>query len=145
MKKGTADHIHVACAIIERDGLVLAAQRKEGMRLALKWEFPGGKIDPGESPETCLKRELIEEMGVEIDLDHPLDPVTHQYSFFAVTLYPFVCAIRSGDITLHEHAAIRWLPPEELLSLDWAEADIPLIGHYLQSRKGPKKSSYPFS
>jgi 8-oxo-dGTP diphosphatase len=141
MKKGIADHIHVACAIIERDGLVLAAQRKEGMRLALKWEFPGGKIDPGESPEECLKRELIEEMGVEIDLGRPLDPVTHQYSFFAVTLYPFVCTIHSGDITLHEHAAIRWLPPEELLSLDWAEADIPLIEHYLQSRKGSQNSS----
>jgi 8-oxo-dGTP diphosphatase len=136
-----SDYIHVACAIIERDALVLAAQRKEGMRLALKWEFPGGKIDPGESPEACLKRELIEEMGVEIDLVRPLDPVTHQYSFFTVTLYPFVCTIRSGEIVLREHAAIKWLPPDELLWLDWAEADIPLIERYLQTRKGPKNSS----
>ena len=129
------NHIHVACAIIERDGLILAAQRKEGMRLALKWEFPGGKIDLGESPEECLKRELIEEMGIHISIDRPLDPVTHQYSFFTVTLYPFLCTILSGDITLHEHAAMKWLPPEELLSLDWAEADIPLIEHYIQSRR----------
>jgi 8-oxo-dGTP diphosphatase len=126
-----SNHIHVACAIIERDGLVLAAQRKEGMRLALKWEFPGGKIDPGESPEACLRRELVEEMGVEIDIIRPLAPVTHQYSFFTVTLYPFVCTIRSGEIFLHEHAAIEWLPPENLLSLDWAEADIPLIEDYV--------------
>ena len=133
MRKESANHIHVACAIIERDGFILAAQRKEG-RLALKWEFPGGKIDSGESPETCLKRELVEEMGVEIDVSRSLDPVTHQYSFFTVTLYPFVCTIRSGEIDLREHAAIKWLPPEELLSLDWAEADIPLIKHYLELR-----------
>ena len=136
MKGEDANHIHVACAIIERDGLILAAQRKEGMRLALKWEFPGGKIDPGESPEACLKRELIEEMGVEIDIDRAFDPVTHVYSFFTVTLYPFSCTIRSGEVVLHEHTAIRWLPPEQLLSLDWAEADIPLIEHYLALRKG---------
>jgi 8-oxo-dGTP diphosphatase len=135
MKGGAAGHIHVACAIIERDGLVLAAQRKEGMRLALKWEFPGGKIDAGESPEECLKRELIEEMGIHISIGHPLDPVTHQYPFFTVTLYPFVSTILSGEIILYEHAAMKWLPPEELLSLDWAEADIPLIKRYLRSRE----------
>ncbi len=134
MKGEKSNHIHVACAIIERDGLILAAQRKGG-RLALKWEFPGGKIDRDENPETCIKRELVEEMGVEVDVCRTLDPVTHQYSFFTVTLYPFVCAIRSGNIDLREHAAIKWLPPEELLSLDWAEADIPLIEHYLESRK----------
>jgi len=135
MKKRDAGHIHVACAIIERNGTVLAAQRKGGAKMALKWEFPGGKIEEGEDPETCLKRELIEEMGVHIAIDHPLDPMTHQYSLFAVTLYPFVCNILSGEIMLHEHAAILWLSPEELFSLDWAEADIPLIKQYLKSRR----------
>lgn len=124
----------MACAIIERDGLVLAAQRKEGMRLALKWEFPGGKIDAGESPEECLKRELMEELGLHVALDRPLDPVTHHYSFFTVTLYPFVCTILSGEITVRDHAAVSWSAPEDLLSLDWAEADIPVIENYLQRR-----------
>lgn len=122
--------IHVACAIIEQNGLVLAAQRSEAMSLPLKWEFPGGKIDPGESPEECLKRELMEEMSVEIVLGQPLPPVTHQYPTFIVTLYPFTCTITSGEITLHEHAAITWLPPEQLHTLGWAEADWPVIESY---------------
>jgi 8-oxo-dGTP diphosphatase len=122
--------IHVACAIIELDGLVLAAQRSDTMSLPLKWEFPGGKLEPGESPEECLKRELREEMSVEIAVGRPLPPVTHSYCSFTVTLYPFICAIASGEITLHEHAAITWLPPEDLHTLDWAEADWPVIESY---------------
>jgi 8-oxo-dGTP diphosphatase len=124
-------HIHVTCAIIERDGLVLAAQRSEAMSLPLKWEFPGGKIDPGESPEECLRRELIEEMSVRVDVGESLPASTHHYPSFAVTLYPFVCSIASGEIVLHEHAAIAWLPPGELQGLDWAEADWPVIEAYL--------------
>lgn len=135
MKEETVNHIHVACAIIECNGLILAAQRKEGMRLALKWELPGGKIDPGENPEECLKRELVEELGIYAAVNRALGPATYHYPFFTVTLYPFVCNIVSGQITLHEHAAMLWLPPEKFLSLDWAEADIPVIENYLQSRK----------
>ena len=125
------NHIHVTCAIIERDGLVLAAQRSADMSLPLKWEFPGGKIDPGESPEDCLRRELVEEMGIHVSVGKNLPISTHHYPNFAVTLYPFVCSIASGEIALHEHAAINWLPPEELSTLDWAEADVPVIESYL--------------
>jgi 8-oxo-dGTP diphosphatase len=124
-------HIHVACAIIERDGLVLAAQRSAAMSLPLKWEFPGGKLDPGESPEECLHRELLEEMAVGISIGRALATHTHHYSAFTVTLYPFVCTIQSGAITLHEHAAISWLSPDLLPELDWAEADLPVIESYL--------------
>ncbi|MCM2357268.1 MAG: (deoxy)nucleoside triphosphate pyrophosphohydrolase [Geobacteraceae bacterium] len=124
-------HIHVTCAIIEKEGMVLAAQRSATMSMPLKWEFPGGKIDPGESPDLCLRRELMEEMGISISIGRELSPNTHQYPTFTVTLYPFVCAIQSGEITLHEHAAITWLPPQELHLLDWAEADIPVIESYL--------------
>lgn len=124
-------HIHVACAIIEKDGLVLAAQRCVTMNLPLKWEFPGGKIDPGETPEACLCRELVEEMSAKVEVRHTLPQNTHQYPAFTVTLYPFVCDIESDGITLHEHAAIAWLPPEKLHTLDWAEADIPVIESYL--------------
>jgi 8-oxo-dGTP diphosphatase len=127
------NHVHVACAIIEHDGAVLAAQRSESMNLPLKWEFPGGKIHAGESPEECLKRELIEEMAIHVTVNSQLTPVTHRYQKFTVTLYPFICTIISGEITLNEHAAIAWLLPTELLLLDWAAADIPLIKAYLQT------------
>ena len=125
-------HIHVACAIIERDGMVLAAQRSAFMSLPLKWEFPGGKLEDGESPEACLQRELREEMGVGVVIGHALPPHTHSYSDFTVTLYPFCCRLGPGEITLHEHAAICWLPPERLHEPDWAEADLPVIREYQQ-------------
>jgi 8-oxo-dGTP diphosphatase len=124
-------HLHVTCAIIERDGLVLAAQRSAAMSLPLKWEFPGGKIDSGETAEECLKRELVEEMGVRVRVGERLPESTHRYPTFTVTLYPFVCSIEAGEIVLHEHAAVSWLPAGELHTLDWAEADLPVIASYL--------------
>ena len=130
--KGTTknNHIHVACALIEHEGLVLAAQRSSVMSLPLKWEFPGGKLEADESAEECLQRELVEEMGVTIAVGRPLPQHTHPYDTFTVTLYPFLATILSGNITLHEHAAMVWLPPEELHTLDWAEADRPVLEAY---------------
>jgi 8-oxo-dGTP diphosphatase len=124
------EKIHVACAIIEENGRVLAAQRNEFGRMPLKWEFPGGKIHADESPEECLKREVMEEMGIDVAICQPLPSVTHNYPTFTVTLYPFICKIVAGAITLHEHMAIAWLPPGELHTLDWAEADWPVIESY---------------
>ena len=124
----------MACAIIERDGLVLAARRSASMSFPLKWEFPGGKIDPGESPQECLHRELLEEMGVSVCIRAALPSHTHRYPHLSVTLYPFVCTIASGRITLHEHAAVDWLTPETMDSLDWLEADFALIRSYLDHR-----------
>jgi 8-oxo-dGTP diphosphatase len=126
------NHIHVACALIERNGLVLAAQRSAVMSLPLKWEFPGGKLETGESAEECLRRELVEEMGVTIAVGRPLPLHTHSYDTFTVTLYPFVCSLESDTITLHEHAAMIWLPPGELHTLDWAEADWPVLEAYVR-------------
>jgi len=123
-------HIHVACAIIEREGKVLCTQRSKTTSLPLKWEFPGGKIDHGESAQECLRRELAEEIGIHVDVRLELPPHTHQYNTFSVTLYPFICTITSGEIVLHEHAAATWLPPEHLQTLDWAEADLPVIDAY---------------
>jgi len=124
-------HLRVACAIIENRGLVLAAQRSAAMSLPLKWEFPGGKIKGGESAEACLHRELKEELGIAVSVREALSPATHSYPTFTVTLHPFRCAIESGALTLHEHAALRWLRPGELLTLDWAAADLPIIAEYL--------------
>jgi 8-oxo-dGTP diphosphatase len=132
VKASPRRHIHVSCAIIERDGRILAAQRSKSMSMPLKWEFPGGKIREGELPDSCLVRELVEELGIQVSVRIPLPTTTHDYPSFTITLYPFVCSIRSGDITLHEHAASTWLPPEELASLDWAEADLPVLKSYLE-------------
>jgi len=126
------NYLHVTCAIIEQDGRVLAAQRNRDMAMPLKWEFPGGKIKPGETPEHCLCREIAEELAVKVVVHHALAEKTHAYPDFTITLYPFVCSIISGTIILREHAAVTWLPREDLVSLDWAAADRPVLETYLQ-------------
>lgn len=133
MGKTERTHIRVACAIIERDGLVLAARRSRSMRMPLRWEFPGGKIEPPESPEACLHRELLEEMGLRIAVKRAMPPSTHAYPDFTVTLYPFVCGILCGEMTLNEHCSVAWLKPEELPALDWVEADRTMIEMYQRS------------
>ena len=100
------------------------------MSLPLKWEFPGGKIRTGETPDECLRREIIEELGITIAVKEPLQPTTHDYPAVTVTLYPFICSIIAGEIKLYEHVAMTWLPPSELTGLDWAEADIPVLSAY---------------
>ena len=140
MKRGGngQKHIHVTCAIIERDGLVLSTQRSANMSLPLKWEFPGGKINHGETPEECLQRELLEELGIYVRVGVQLPTSEHQYPTFAITLYPFICSIESGEIVLHEHTAAIWLSPKDLHILEWAEADISVIDSYLISLKDGK-------
>jgi 8-oxo-dGTP diphosphatase len=130
-------HIHVACAVIELDGMIMAAQRSETMSMPLKWEFPGGKLESGETPEACLVREVREELAVGISLDRSLPVTTHSYETFTVTLYPFVCTPDDSVMTLHEHRAVAWMEPEQMSALDWAEADLPIIAGYLATR-GPE-------
>jgi len=110
------------------------------MSMPLKWEFPGGKIREGERPDTCLERELVEEMGIRVSVGAALPTTTHRYPSFTITLYPFVFSIRSGEITLHEHAACAWLAPEELASLDWAEADRPVLESYIEYHGGNRQA-----
>lgn len=129
-------HLHVSCALIERDGFVLACRRGPEMRMPLKWEFPGGKIEAGETAEQCLLREVHEEMGVNIAICSALSPATHSYGDFTVTLYPFVCSIENGEPMLHEHAELLWLAPKDLPALDWCAADLPVIAEYLERGAG---------
>jgi len=134
-------HLHVACAIIEQEGKVLAAQRSATMTLPLKWEFPGGKIEAGESPEECLIRELKEELGVSVSIGAALSPATHCYTDFTVTLYPFTCRLSGGPITMYEHQALKWMEPERMPELDWAAADLPVIRDYLAAIVGAEGGS----
>lgn len=103
------------------------------MHLPLKWEFPGGKIEQGENAKACLKRELFEELGVDIKILEALPPTTHSYSEKSVQLLPFRCNIIGGEIVLREHKQVVWLPLEKLENLDWAEADIPIVKHYTKN------------
>lgn len=124
--------IKVTCAlIIDLQSRILAAQRSQVMSLPLKWEFPGGKIEPNETPEDCLIREIKEELHVEIKIIKALPPNTHIYPKITIELIPFICEHISGEIILKEHAQYRWLHTNELLALDWADADVPIVKHYL--------------
>lgn len=118
--------IDVVGAVIVRDGLVLCTQRGAG-KLAGLWEFPGGKIEPGESPQAALVREIVEELGCQIEVGELLTTTTHTYDFAVVTLTTFYCSLVAGTPKLTEHAAANWLAPDQLDTLEWAPADVPAV------------------
>lgn len=120
--------IEVVCGVIldGRSGF-LACRRAPGTTLGGLWEFPGGKIDAGESPQVALQRELREELGIETRIGAALRPVEWQYDHAAIRLHPFLCTIEQGEPQPLEHAAIRWCGHAEAADLDWAPADLPVL------------------
>jgi len=130
---GEAVHLSVVCAIIERDGRVLAARRPRGKSQGGKWEFPGGKLHKGETPRDALVREILEELRIGIEVGDPLPESTHDYGGFLVTLIPFRCSITSGVPTPVEHEALAWCEAGDLGALDWAAADVPVVADYVAS------------
>ena len=118
--------IRVVAAIIIDNGKVFATQRGYG-EFKDGWEFPGGKIDAGETPEEALIREIKEELDTEVEVKELLDTVEYDYPKFHLSMDCFICKIKSGDLVLKEHEAAAWLPKEELDSVDWLPADITLI------------------
>jgi 8-oxo-dGTP diphosphatase len=121
------DFIRVACAVIVHNDLILAVQRSASMSHPLLWEFPGGKIETGESAAACVVREVEEELGLVIEPLAPLTPTKHDYGIVRIELVPFRAHVVSGMLHLREHSACRWLPAEELLTLSWAAADLPVV------------------
>jgi 8-oxo-dGTP diphosphatase len=117
--------------LIEKDERVLVAQRSKTQSLPLKWEFPGGKIEPGESEAEALVREIREELGVDIAVVKAMTSVSYSYPEFSITLRPLLCRLTSGKAVPHEHAALSWCSADELRELDWAPADRPVMEEYL--------------
>ena len=128
-------NIHVAAAIIYRYSKVLCVQRAENEKeyVSLKWEFPGGKVEAGESREEALVREIKEELVVEIHELQYLMTVEHSYPDFHLTMHAYTCALKAGEVELREHVGMKWLTVEELDQLDWAAAGVPVV-FYLKDK-----------
>lgn len=121
------DWVKVTCAIIHIENKILAVQRSERMNLPLKWEFPGGKIESGESEEECIIREIKEELNIKVQIVKQLTSVRYSYPNINIQLIPFKVNYISGKIILHEHKQYSLLEVKDLMTLDWAEADIPIV------------------
>lgn len=120
-------HIDVVGAVIVRDGLILCAQRGLAGKLPGMWEFPGGKVEEGETSEGALVREISEELGCTIKVNELINTASHEYDFGIVELTTFYCELVSGVPSLSEHQAILWLRPDELATVEWAPADLPAV------------------
>ena len=118
--------IEVAAAIIVKDNKVFATQRGYG-EFKDGWEFPGGKLEPGESAREALVREIREELDVDIRVGRLLETVEYDYPKFHLTMHCFICELLSEEIVLKEHEDARWLKEEELDTVDWLPADVGLI------------------
>lgn len=119
--------ILVTAGLIEKDGKLLIAQRSPAKHGALKWEFPGGKVEDEEDPRTCLSREIREELGVEIRVNNIVETVFHCYPDRSVLLLFYRCSWLSGDPQAIECAAFAWVEPSQLLAYDFLEADLDFI------------------
>ena len=120
-----------ACALVDADGRVLIAQRPEGKSMAGLWEFPGGKVDPGERPEDALIRELREELGIVVNEAclAPLTFASHSYEDFHLLMPLYVCRRWEGMVTPHEGQKLAWVGPNRLRDYPMPPADVPLISH----------------
>lgn len=118
--------VRVVAAVIRKDDKIFATQRGYG-EFKDGWEFPGGKIEEGETPEQALAREIKEELDTEIQVGKLIDTIEYDYPKFHLSMDCFWCEIMQGGLELKEHEAARWLSKEELYSVDWLPADVGVI------------------
>lgn len=119
----------VTAAIIVNDGRVMITRRRQGEKLSGAWEFPGGKVEPGETLQNCLARELREELGLVAEIGQVLAQSEYHYEHGSIQLVALHAQILSGDITLTVHDKIEWVYPGDLLKFSLAPADIPIAKH----------------
>jgi len=124
--------IEVVAGVFMKKNQVFCAQRKDYGLLALKWEFPGGKIEKDETNETALKRELLEELEIDSNIGEFYITVNHQYDTFHLTMHVYMCTGDLNKYKLNEHNNAKWVNINELLDLDWAEADIPIVNKLME-------------
>ena len=129
--------LEVVCGIIKNSsGKILACRRGLDRHLGGLWEFPGGKVDAGETPEAALARELHEELSITVRVGNPLAAIVEWTDgAVSIRLRGFFCEILQGSPYAHEHEEIRWCEPTELPNLDWAEADVPLVQELMNHQK----------
>lgn len=125
-KRARVKTVEVVAAIIKKDGKILATQRGYG-DLEGGWEFPGGKIEPGEAPEEALVREIMEELRVAINVESYLYNVEYDYEKFHLSMRCYVCTLIDEDLVLTEHHAARWLDRKTIDSVAWLPADIEVV------------------
>jgi 8-oxo-dGTP diphosphatase len=116
----------VAAIILDEEKRILATQRGYGEYEGW-WEFPGGKIEPGEGPEVALRREIMEELGVEIEVENLLCTVEYDYPKFHLSMLCYMCTIANGEIDLREHKSAQWLSKDSLNSIEWLPADVEVL------------------
>lgn len=121
------DELRVVAAAILRQDTVLVARRGPGMALPLRWELPGGKVEPGETDEAALAREIREELLVEVAVGARIGENLHRQGARAIRLVAYRCRILGGVPRATEHAEVRWVTAPDLAGLDWAPADVPLL------------------
>lgn len=126
--EGSRREIDVVCGVIvDVEGRYFVCRRPEGRHLGGLWEFPGGKVDAGESPEAALVRELEEELGIAVVVGRRLQEVRWDYGTVMIRLIPFLCSISSGNPVPLEHSEVRWVMGDAFAELDWAPADEPIL------------------
>ncbi|MGN0240424.1 MAG: (deoxy)nucleoside triphosphate pyrophosphohydrolase [Candidatus Weimeria sp.] len=118
--------LHVVCAVIRKDDKIFATQRGYG-EFKDGWEFPGGKIEPGETPQQALEREIREELDTEIEVGELIDQIEYDYPDFHLSMQCFRALVRSGKLKLLEAEDARWLTAETIDSVDWLPADMELV------------------
>ena len=128
--------IEVVAAIIhDADGRIFATQRGYG-DMKDGWEFPGGKVEAGELPEEALKREIQEELETKIVVERLVTTIEHDYPKFHLIMHCYICSVESGQLTLKEHEAAKWLKKSDLYSVDWLPADKIVIDEIIKTSNG---------